>query len=178
MGFQNEVYKQAIPAGTLVVGTNTISIDVLSGSSGETFLSPNIVSCYFGTIIPSYKSQTDRISSNLPTAGLRLHPPLLIAVIAPRSPSLFLCVICSFNHLWLVLPFGRGIGLSCKRNILRWCTVCRYPHAGLGTCRFACALSFLSFLCLSSTPQLPIEHRPAWQVVLLIMGGRVSIGQD
>ncbi|RKU47721.1 hypothetical protein DL546_001338 [Coniochaeta pulveracea] len=38
-----EVYDVAIPAGTLVSGTNTITISVISGSSGDTFLSPNFV---------------------------------------------------------------------------------------------------------------------------------------
>jgi rhamnogalacturonan endolyase len=39
-----EVYDVSIPAGTLVAGSNTITISSLSGSSGTTFLSPNIVS--------------------------------------------------------------------------------------------------------------------------------------
>ncbi|CAE6478286.1 unnamed protein product [Rhizoctonia solani] len=39
----NQVYEYAIPAGTLVAGSNTITITVVSGSSGEKFLSPNIV---------------------------------------------------------------------------------------------------------------------------------------
>jgi rhamnogalacturonan endolyase len=37
------VYDVKIPAGTLVAGANTISIEVISGSSGDTFLSPNFV---------------------------------------------------------------------------------------------------------------------------------------
>lgn len=41
-----EVYNCTIPAGTLIGGTNTISIFITSGSSGETYLSPNIVSTY------------------------------------------------------------------------------------------------------------------------------------
>ncbi|KAI0320147.1 Rhamnogalacturonase B, N-terminal-domain-containing protein [Amylostereum chailletii] len=39
----NQVYDVKIPAGTLVAGTNTIKINVVSGSSGDTFLSPNFV---------------------------------------------------------------------------------------------------------------------------------------
>ncbi|CAE6455754.1 unnamed protein product [Rhizoctonia solani] len=39
----NQLYEYAIPAGTLVTGANTITITVASGSSGEKFLSPNIV---------------------------------------------------------------------------------------------------------------------------------------
>jgi hypothetical protein len=39
-----EVYDVKIPAGTLVVGANTITITVASGSSGATYLAPNIVS--------------------------------------------------------------------------------------------------------------------------------------
>ncbi|KAF8202700.1 rhamnogalacturonase B [Mycena galopus ATCC 62051] len=39
----NILYTYAIPAGALVVGTNTIAISVASGSSGAEFLSPNIV---------------------------------------------------------------------------------------------------------------------------------------
>ncbi|CAG8410708.1 unnamed protein product [Penicillium salamii] len=36
-----EVYDVSIPAGTIVAGTNTITISVVSGSSGTTYLSPN-----------------------------------------------------------------------------------------------------------------------------------------
>ncbi|CUA67917.1 rhamnogalacturonase B [Rhizoctonia solani] len=39
----NQLYEYAIPAGTLVAGSNSITITVASGSSGEKFLSPNIV---------------------------------------------------------------------------------------------------------------------------------------
>ncbi|KAK7420463.1 hypothetical protein QQZ08_010379 [Neonectria magnoliae] len=38
-----EVYDATIPAGTLVKGTNTITIEVISGSSGNTFLNPNFI---------------------------------------------------------------------------------------------------------------------------------------
>ncbi|EAW13419.1 putative rhamnogalacturonase B [Aspergillus clavatus NRRL 1] len=38
-----EVYDVAIPAGTIVAGVNTITISVVSGNSGEKFLSPNFV---------------------------------------------------------------------------------------------------------------------------------------
>ncbi|CAN8105977.1 unnamed protein product [Discula destructiva] len=38
-----DVYTCTIPAGTLVSGTNTITISVASGSSGTTFLSPNVI---------------------------------------------------------------------------------------------------------------------------------------
>ena len=39
----NQLYDFAIPSGVLVAGTNTISINVISGSSGDGFLSPNFV---------------------------------------------------------------------------------------------------------------------------------------
>ncbi|PPR05366.1 hypothetical protein CVT24_007979 [Panaeolus cyanescens] len=39
----NQVYDFAIPSGTLVAGSNTITINVISGSSGDAYLSPNIV---------------------------------------------------------------------------------------------------------------------------------------
>ncbi|KAF7314310.1 Polysaccharide lyase family 4 protein [Mycena kentingensis (nom. inval.)] len=39
----NQVYDYAIPAGTLTTGVNTITINVVSGSSGDGFLSPNFV---------------------------------------------------------------------------------------------------------------------------------------
>ena len=39
-----EIYDCTIPAGNLVSGTNTITINVISGSSGDDFLSPNVVS--------------------------------------------------------------------------------------------------------------------------------------
>ncbi|KAL2866909.1 putative rhamnogalacturonase B [Aspergillus lucknowensis] len=38
-----EVYDVAIPSGTIVEGENTITISIISGSSGDTFLSPNVV---------------------------------------------------------------------------------------------------------------------------------------
>lgn len=38
-----EVYDALIPAGTLKAGTNTITIEVISGSSGADFLSPNFI---------------------------------------------------------------------------------------------------------------------------------------
>lgn len=38
-----EIYECTIPAGTLVSGTNTVTINVISGSSGDSFLSPNVV---------------------------------------------------------------------------------------------------------------------------------------
>ncbi|KAF8755314.1 Rhamnogalacturonan lyase B, N-terminal [Rhizoctonia solani] len=39
----NQLYEYAIPSGTLVAGSNTITISVISGSSGDAFLSPNVV---------------------------------------------------------------------------------------------------------------------------------------
>ncbi|KAL2162354.1 hypothetical protein VTH06DRAFT_7267 [Thermothelomyces fergusii] len=38
-----EIYTVSIPAGTLVAGTNTITISSVSGSSGDGFLSPNFI---------------------------------------------------------------------------------------------------------------------------------------
>lgn len=38
-----EVYDAIIPAGTLVAGTNTITIEAISGSSGDRFLNPNFI---------------------------------------------------------------------------------------------------------------------------------------
>ncbi|CAJ2506683.1 Uu.00g078690.m01.CDS01 [Anthostomella pinea] len=38
-----EVYECDIPAGTLTSGANTVTINIISGSSGDTFLSPNVV---------------------------------------------------------------------------------------------------------------------------------------
>ncbi|RAK71495.1 putative rhamnogalacturonase B [Aspergillus fijiensis CBS 313.89] len=38
-----EVYDVSIPSGTIVAGTNTITINVISGSSGDTYLSPNFI---------------------------------------------------------------------------------------------------------------------------------------
>ncbi|KAK3375932.1 polysaccharide lyase family 4 protein [Lasiosphaeria ovina] len=38
-----EIYEVNIPSGKLVVGSNTITISSLSGSSGTTFLSPNFI---------------------------------------------------------------------------------------------------------------------------------------
>ncbi|KAH8104842.1 polysaccharide lyase family 4 protein [Cristinia sonorae] len=39
----NQLYDFAIPSGVLVAGSNTIQINVISGSSGDQFLSPNFV---------------------------------------------------------------------------------------------------------------------------------------
>lgn len=39
-----DVYTCTIPAGTLKAGTNTITISIASGSSGDAFLSPSVVS--------------------------------------------------------------------------------------------------------------------------------------
>lgn len=39
----NQMYEYAIPAGTLVAGSNTFTITIISGSTGETFLSANVV---------------------------------------------------------------------------------------------------------------------------------------
>ncbi|KAE8385778.1 putative rhamnogalacturonate lyase A [Aspergillus alliaceus] len=38
-----EVYDVSIPAGTIVEGSNTITISVISGSSGDKFLAPNFI---------------------------------------------------------------------------------------------------------------------------------------
>lgn len=38
-----DVYTVTVPAGTLVAGENTLSINAVSGSSGDTYLSPNFV---------------------------------------------------------------------------------------------------------------------------------------
>lgn len=38
-----DIYECTVPAGTLVSGTNTVTINVISGSSGATYLSPNVV---------------------------------------------------------------------------------------------------------------------------------------
>ncbi|KAI0506931.1 polysaccharide lyase family 4 protein [Xylaria bambusicola] len=38
-----EIYECSIPAGNLRSGSNTITINVVSGSSGDAFLSPNVV---------------------------------------------------------------------------------------------------------------------------------------
>ncbi|KAF8607464.1 hypothetical protein BDV93DRAFT_468241 [Ceratobasidium sp. AG-I] len=39
----NILYEYAIPSGTLIAGSNTITISIISGSSGDTYLSPNVV---------------------------------------------------------------------------------------------------------------------------------------
>lgn len=39
----NQAYDFSIPSGVLVAGSNTIQINVISGSSGSQFLSPNFV---------------------------------------------------------------------------------------------------------------------------------------
>ncbi|KAG8952021.1 hypothetical protein FRC04_005354 [Tulasnella sp. 424] len=39
----NVIYEVSIPSGVLVSGSNTITINVISGSSGDAFLSPNFI---------------------------------------------------------------------------------------------------------------------------------------
>ncbi|KAI0600314.1 family 4 polysaccharide lyase [Biscogniauxia sp. FL1348] len=38
-----EVYECVVPGGTLVSGDNTVTINVISGSSGDEYLSPNVI---------------------------------------------------------------------------------------------------------------------------------------
>ncbi|XDG05076.1 hypothetical protein ABKA04_004691 [Annulohypoxylon sp. FPYF3050] len=40
---RGEVYTCSIPSGTLVSGSNTVTINVISGSSGDDYLSPNVI---------------------------------------------------------------------------------------------------------------------------------------
>ncbi|OTA81850.1 polysaccharide lyase family 4 protein [Hypoxylon sp. CO27-5] len=40
---RGDVYDCTIPSGTLVSGTNTVTINVISGSSGSEYLSPNVI---------------------------------------------------------------------------------------------------------------------------------------
>ncbi|KAI1101331.1 polysaccharide lyase family 4 protein [Jackrogersella minutella] len=40
---RGDVYDCTIPSGTLVSGTNTVTINVISGSSGDEYLSPNVI---------------------------------------------------------------------------------------------------------------------------------------
>lgn len=55
-----EIYTVSIPAGTLVAGSNTITITSISGSSGTTFLSPNFVSS-----LPASFEHWSRAGSNI-----------------------------------------------------------------------------------------------------------------
>lgn len=61
-----EVYECTVPAGTLVSGDNTVTINIISGSSGDTFLSPNVVSKRNITV--AFSTLDD-----LPTAYLPTH---------------------------------------------------------------------------------------------------------
>ncbi|KAI8626714.1 polysaccharide lyase family 4 protein [Xylariaceae sp. FL1651] len=38
-----DIYECTVPAGTLVGGSNTVTINVISGSSGDEYLSPNVI---------------------------------------------------------------------------------------------------------------------------------------
>jgi rhamnogalacturonan endolyase len=40
-----EIYECSVPGGTIKSGSNTVTINVISGSSGDAYLSPNVVSC-------------------------------------------------------------------------------------------------------------------------------------
>lgn len=55
-----DVYDCSIPSGTLVSGTNTVTINVISGSSGDDYLSPNVVRTLTGRDpLPSPLSMND-----------------------------------------------------------------------------------------------------------------------
>ena len=64
-----EVYDVSIPSGTLVAGSNTITITSISGSSGDTFLNPNFifdcVELFTGT---TSQSSTTQIATPTTTA--------------------------------------------------------------------------------------------------------------
>uniref|UniRef100_A0A8H7NJU8 rhamnogalacturonan endolyase n=1 Tax=Bionectria ochroleuca TaxID=29856 RepID=A0A8H7NJU8_BIOOC len=38
-----EIYECTVPSGTLVSGSNTVTINVISGTSGDAYLSPNVI---------------------------------------------------------------------------------------------------------------------------------------
>ncbi|KAK7699514.1 hypothetical protein SLS64_011652 [Diaporthe eres] len=40
---RGEIYECSVPAGTLVSGTNTVTVTVISGTGGDAFLSPNVI---------------------------------------------------------------------------------------------------------------------------------------
>ncbi|OTB02361.1 polysaccharide lyase family 4 protein [Hypoxylon sp. CI-4A] len=40
---RGDVYECTVPSGTLVSGDNTVTLTVISGSSGDTYLSPNVI---------------------------------------------------------------------------------------------------------------------------------------
>ncbi|CAJ2504634.1 Uu.00g120280.m01.CDS01 [Anthostomella pinea] len=63
-----EVYDVSVPAGTLVAGSNTITISSISGSSGTTFLNPNFVK---------------------PTP---FQPSLILQMLTPQFRQIFDCV--------------------------------------------------------------------------------------
>ena len=59
-----EVYTVSIPAGKLVAGSNTITISVISGSSGDKFLSPNFVSavCFISACSLCHNDVDDQVT--------------------------------------------------------------------------------------------------------------------
>ncbi|KDN43068.1 hypothetical protein RSAG8_06391, partial [Rhizoctonia solani AG-8 WAC10335] len=55
----NQLYEYSIPSGTLVEGSNTITITIVSGSSGDEFLSPNVFE-YFDMVGATSRSRHQR----------------------------------------------------------------------------------------------------------------------
>lgn len=76
-----EVYTCTVPASTLVAGANTVTISVISGSSGDTYLSPNVVSCILLPILLVYVMYANVISD------LRLHRPILLRQLSRLARS-------------------------------------------------------------------------------------------
>lgn len=88
-----EVYDVAVPAGKLVSGTNTITISALSGSSGDTFLSPNFVSIPFCPLWLLMR----RWIANSGTRSLMLLSSFTRVVAEWQQPFCLLTTCCFFH---------------------------------------------------------------------------------
>lgn len=55
-----DVYDCSIPSGQLTSGTNTVTINIVSGSSGDTYLNPNVVSPPFRQVLLAHAEHNCR----------------------------------------------------------------------------------------------------------------------
>jgi hypothetical protein len=122
-----EVYDVKIPAGTLVAGANTIIITVASGSSGATYLAPNIVSQYAISYLLGLLTGTDfgryrAFPVNIPKYD-RLYSSVLVIththqITSTRSAILYIIIVCeTINGYELCSMYVRNLEvLLCPRK--------------------------------------------------------------
>jgi rhamnogalacturonan endolyase len=93
-----EVYDVKIPAGTLVAGANTIIITVASGSSGATYLAPNIVSQYAISRVRGLLTGTDLGRSRTFPVDVPKHDRSYVSVLVVTLTSNYFHTISDTVH--------------------------------------------------------------------------------